>query len=343
LGRLKGVGGMAGGMLGKAGLALGAVGAIVMSSPMLQNTLQTLIKTVMLLIRPIGDILAIGLRPIIDILRPIGLFFRILIKPYLSKAMEAMRLGRGFLMAGEYEKAAEAYALGIGFLLKPFFDMMVTVSTISVQGVLAGIKLLGEGLLAVLDPLGLVRDEFRNTMDSAIISVGLGGAQIIAETSIMMEDWLTTLKIEYANMEKTTDTSMRAMTGFVGEGFIRIIQSATNFFAPSLEATTNTMFDSIVTYGIQKVNELNAKLNIATNLVSEIERARQRAYGGGGTTTVTPTTTGTQYVTVTPTTTVNVNLQGAGFFTSVNEFANYLAKEVGFSIKSGGGGSSGAG
>lgn len=258
------MGGMAS-MMGPKGMALAggmaAAGAIVMSSPSLQGTLKRLLRMVELIIKPIGDIISVGLRPIVDILRPIGQFFRILIQPYIRKAMEAMRLGRQFMSKGDYASAAASYALGVTYLIKPFFDMMVTVATISVQGVLAGIKILGQALIALVPFTDSVQAGFSNMMDNAILAVGVGGATIITETSISMERMLTTLKLHWKNIENTADISMKATSGFVGEGFVRIIQVATNFFAPNLTSTTNQMFDDIVSYGRKKVDELNALLN----------------------------------------------------------------------------------
>ena len=269
-GKIGGIGKLLGGAASTAALAAGAAGAIVMSSPSLQNTLEHLMKVVMLMIRPIGDIVSIGLRPLLDIMRPIGLFFRILIKPYLTKAMEAMKLGRGFMAKGEYGKAGEAYALGAAFLLKPFFDEMVTVSTIAVQGILWGIKMLGEGLLAVLDPLDIIRSSFSDTMDKAIIYVGEGGARIIVETSLMLETWLVTLKAQYKEIENTANVSMTTTSTFVGEGFVRIIEAATKFFVgpESFERLAGSTFDSILTYAYQKVAELNSLLDLGQTKVN---------------------------------------------------------------------------
>jgi hypothetical protein len=280
LGRTKGIGPLVGGkgmsMLG----AAGAAGAIIMSSPSLQNTLKALTRTVMMLIRPIGDIISIGLRPIIDILRPIGMFFRILIKPYIDAAKKAMTLGRKFAAKGETGLAAEAYALGVGFLLKPFFDMMVTTTTIGVQGILAGIKLLGQGLIELLDPLDLfptASRDFGTAMDKMILSVGEGGATIITDTSVMMYDWLIELQKGYDLIKNQANVQMGLTAGFAGEGFVRIIEAATSFFVTSdtVKTQIETVFDNIVEYGRKKVEELNALLNvrnITTGYATERER-----------------------------------------------------------------------
>jgi len=259
--RLGGVASMIGGKGMALAGGLAAAGAVVMSSPSLQGTLKRLLRMVELIIKPIGDIVAVGLRPIIDILRPIGQFFRILIQPYIRKATEAMRLGKQFAMKGQYAEAGAAYALGAAYLLKPFFDMMITVTTVSVQGILAGIKLLGSALISLVPFTEDVNKSFQKMMDGAILNVGIGGATIITETSIMMETWLTDLKLGYKKIENLANVSMGITSGFVGEGFVRIVQAATDFFAPQMKETTGKMFDSIVEYGRTKVAELNALLN----------------------------------------------------------------------------------
>jgi hypothetical protein len=273
------LGGMAS-MMGPKGMALAAgaavAGALVVSSPSLQGTLKRLLRMVELIIKPIGDIISVGLRPIIDILRPIGQFFRILIQPYIRKAMEAMRLGRQFMSKGDYASAAASYALGVTYLIKPFFDMMITVATVSVQGILAGIKILGNALIALVPFSEDVQRGFTAMMDSAIVSVGVGGAKIITETSLSMEKMLTALKLHWKNIEDTANVSMGITSGFVGEGFVRIIQVATNFFAPSMTSTTNKMFDDIVSYAKTKVDELNALLN-----QPKTQWGTTAAWGGG--------------------------------------------------------------
>lgn len=335
--KIKNIAGSALGGLGKLGAAAGVAGAIVMSSPSLQNTLNKIVKSVMMLLRPIGDIIAVGLRPIIDILRPIGLFFRILMKPYIRKAMEAMRVGRGFMAKGAYGQAAESYALGVGFLLKPIFDMMVTQATIMVQGVIAGLKVLGTSLLDALGAHKLA-DRFGAVMDGMIQKVGTVGANIIVETDVMMEEMLVRLKQGYENMKDLTDVSMRGMNQIMGEQFINILNVATNFFAPSLESTTNQMFDDILNYGRERVNELNRMLNQPT---------RSTSGGGGGFVSRTEWARTTQLA--------NQVGVSEGLAAKMNEISiNYygvtpdqvkeeVERGVSNALRSGGGGSSGAG
>jgi len=263
--KLGGAGAMFGGLpIGKMAMAGGIAGALVVSSPQLQNTLNILIKTVGLILRPLGDIIAVGLRPIIDILRPIGMFFRILIKPYIDAAKQAMKLGRQFMAKGEYGLAAESYALGAGFLLKPFLDQMITAATITIQGILAGIKFLGMGLLAVFAPWSDASVKFGEGMDRMILDVGLAGAGIITETSVLMYGWLAELQKGYDLIKNQANVNMNTTAGYAGEGFVRIIQAATHFFVTStvVESQIDSMFDSVVEYGRKKVEELNALLNV---------------------------------------------------------------------------------
>jgi len=107
-----------------AGIA-GGMAILVTSSKMLQAVLGTIMKLFGLIVKPLGDILAIGLMPIIFILKPIALFFNTIMRPYLLKAMAAMRAGGEFIAQGKPGEAMGAFILGAQFLMKPFFDMVV--------------------------------------------------------------------------------------------------------------------------------------------------------------------------------------------------------------------------
>lgn len=261
--RLGGMSSMMGGKGMALAGALGAAGAIVMSSPSLQGTLKRLLRMVELIIKPIGDIISVGLRPIIDVLRPIGMFFRILMAPYIRKAMEAMRLGRQYLAKGYTVEAGQSYALGAAFLLKPFFDMMVTVATISVEGILAGLRLLGDALISIVPFTEDVRTAFDNMMDRAIGAVGIGGASIISETTLTMYQWLENLKTGYKDIENLANVSMGNVKQFAGEGFIRIIESATLLLIASntVRDEVKLAFDTMVTYTQDRINQMNAMMS----------------------------------------------------------------------------------
>lgn len=131
-GGMKGTGGILSGLSGLSsltaivpavlGIAAG-VGFLVSSSKMLQRVLGTIAKLIGLMLKPLGDMLAVGLMPIIMILKPIARFFNTLMRPYLRKSMAAMRAGGKFMREGNPELAFEAFGLGAQFLLQPFADL----------------------------------------------------------------------------------------------------------------------------------------------------------------------------------------------------------------------------
>ncbi len=75
-----------GGLMGAAaGMAAGpagiAAGALIGSSPILQKTLERLIKSVALIIQPLGDLLAVGFEPLIALFREIAPLMRGVFRP----------------------------------------------------------------------------------------------------------------------------------------------------------------------------------------------------------------------------------------------------------------------
>ena len=109
-------------------IAVGIGGLVAMlagASDMLKSVLGGILKTLMLILKPIGDILAIALMPLLHIMRPIGLFFNTLMRPYIQRAMMAMRSGGALMAQGDIEGAMGAFGLGAQYLLKPIFDGML--------------------------------------------------------------------------------------------------------------------------------------------------------------------------------------------------------------------------
>lgn len=256
--------GMASGFDGmiKALAPLAVMGAILNSSKSLQAALHSVMRLVGLILKPIGDILAVGLMPIIEILRPIGMFFRILMKPYIQKAMEAMRLGRQFQRKGELGAATESYTLGSAYMMKPIFDTLTTTLTMAVQGILGGFRALGSLMLAALHATDL-QAEFENKMDGMIIGVGVTGAKIITESSLMMEGWLVSLKEDFEKIKDNANVKMEDLTGIVGGQFVLMIAESTKF-ATSIntpDSVISSMFDTIIEDARGRAEELNAILD----------------------------------------------------------------------------------
>lgn len=113
-------------------------------------------KMLGMILRPIMMIFSIALMPLLMMLRPIAKIINIMFRPYLKKAMEAMRTGAQLQREGKPLEAMAAFQLGSAFLLQPILDIMITVSQAIVQGIqfafFEGVKLIitGIGLIATL-------------------------------------------------------------------------------------------------------------------------------------------------------------------------------------------------
>ena len=194
-GMMGGIGDMIGGMgKGVAILAIiaGAITMLVKSSALLQGVLGGIGKLLMLIIRPLGDILGIALMPLLYIMKPIGIFFNTLMKPYLQKAMAAMKAGGALLKAGDVGGAMGAFVLGAQYLIKPFFDMFIR-----------GSEVLISGLIDVADTM--TGGIFHEGLMSVKEGVRSAGESIISTTTNFLDYQLGRV---LAKAETTTGTSM---------------------------------------------------------------------------------------------------------------------------------------
>lgn len=193
-----GAGGMLGAIpgMGKAlallGVMAGALTLLVKSSALLQGVLSGIGKLLMLIIRPLGDILGIALMPLLYIMKPIGIFFNTLMRPYLQKAMAAMKAGGAMLKEGDVAGAMGAFAVGGQFLLKPFFDMFVRGSEIVVSGLVNVADAMTGGIFHT--GLMAVKEDVRDA-----------GESIISASTNFLDYQLGNV---LARAESTTGTSM---------------------------------------------------------------------------------------------------------------------------------------
>jgi len=102
------------------------------------NGLKPLITGIGILLRPIRDILMIGLMPLLYIMRPIGIFFRTLMKPYYQKAMALMRTGAMLQKSGDFGGAMEAYSMG-GVQLMTGMIAATTTGLVAAFNILRGV------------------------------------------------------------------------------------------------------------------------------------------------------------------------------------------------------------
>ncbi len=127
-GGVKGGGGILGslsGALGK-GMAAGAgFGVLMASSKSLQRTVERMLKLIMMVLRPIGDMLSIILQPLMMLIKPLAIFINGLFRPYLIEARKAFRTGTGFMQLGMPGKAADAFFTGIQLMMAPIIKLLV--------------------------------------------------------------------------------------------------------------------------------------------------------------------------------------------------------------------------
>lgn len=117
------------------------------------KVLSGILKMVGLLLKPLGDILAIGLMPLIFMLKPLAQVVNVLFKPYLRAAMVAMKAGNVFQAKGDMGKAAESYGMGFMALIKPFFDLFVSLIVINLEILVSALQVILTPLAAMLSIL----------------------------------------------------------------------------------------------------------------------------------------------------------------------------------------------
>ena len=132
------------------------------SSSMLKGVLGGIAKILLLILKPIGDMLAVALLPLLYMLKPVARFFNMMMKPYIQKAMAAMKFGGQLLKEGKPEEAAEAFSLGFGFILKPLTDAFLDILAIQLTSLTDKI---GE-ILSLIPGLGWLGDAFLQVGES---------------------------------------------------------------------------------------------------------------------------------------------------------------------------------
>jgi hypothetical protein len=267
-----GGGGIMGNILGAITSPLGIIatgmGLLVASSGLLRNVLTGIGKTLLLILKPIGDILGVALMPILFILRPIGLFFNTLMRPYIQKAMEAMRAGNQLLQAGDTEGAAGAFNLGFQFLAQPLFNGIISGFTLVTQNILTAVRDLGTLIISVIpDPLGALaplKEGWNSTMNNLITKTGDAGTTmknamdtaLNTQLQTVIQDAETATKNKMPNISKniidnieSAETSsknkMPDFTTNIDLGFTSAIGSALSWGTDFAAAINDTLRNGI--------------------------------------------------------------------------------------------------
>jgi len=87
--------------------------------------LAPIFRVLSLILRPIKDILYIALLPILYLLRPIGIFFQTVLRPYIQRALVAQRLGLQAQAAGETGVATSMFLESARIVSLGFVDLIV--------------------------------------------------------------------------------------------------------------------------------------------------------------------------------------------------------------------------
>jgi hypothetical protein len=97
---------------------------LVKSSGRLQASLMGIMRAVMLLVQPIGDILGLGLRPLIYMILPIARLFRTFMAPFLSAGGKFMAESSRAFTEGKPLEGVVKFAQGLGeMLIRPIFNI----------------------------------------------------------------------------------------------------------------------------------------------------------------------------------------------------------------------------
>jgi len=292
-GKSSGAGGILGG-LGKMTMLLGAIAGgialIVSSSKVLEGTLKQVMRLVGFLLRPIGDILAVGLMPLISILKPLGKMVNAMMRPYLQKARAAMRMGGEFMKAGEGEKAAESFMLGFAYMIKPLTDTLIIAQS-HILGTIVSLpfELLGNALKGLGEILGdnMIGNAFTSLGESmlnasevtknSIVNLGnklieMGDEVLDKKMGQLMgglvdtSGWTKDKVVEkFGDLLTESDVMMNSFKDTIsGEsGYLSALNTETNTKMSSFNMTMYTYLDALDSKAATLLNSLKDKVDQA--------------------------------------------------------------------------------
>jgi len=255
---LKGMTGMLGGIL-KAVLPMAALLMVV------GNGLKPLITGIGILLRPIRDILMIGLMPLLYIMRPIGIFFRTLMKPYYQKAMALMRTGAMLQKSGDIGGAMESYALG-------GIQLMTGMIAASTTGLVVAFNM----LMGVADPVAKAIETVSGFTKDWVEAIDLASVGIIntahAAGAINTEQW-----------EKLTSVFLSAGSEET-KAAITTYKDSISGLADWFEQNSSDFAESVGAFiqGLRNAGMSGAEIDrqiIRSQVVADVNRQTSEKYG----------------------------------------------------------------
>ena len=215
-------------LLGKIAIVLAAILGPIMvlmkiaeTSLLFQRVIHNIMKSIKLILRPIGDMLGMIFMPFMFILRVLAKLISAMWKPYRKDIMGALKIQKGFLkqfmQTGDLEALASAYESGlmaIGYMMRPFFDLMI-------EGMAAGmhmitnivvdsVRMLGntffdaiKGLIMILDAILVpLIGAVLGPSVAAAVHEGLMGAVDVVDT------WKTEFNTKMDTLKSTLHTQI---------------------------------------------------------------------------------------------------------------------------------------
>lgn len=183
LGALDKVGAGMGAVVGILGKVLGpilfiaaGVGILVKASGYLSRTIERIFGQLLRIVKPIGDVVATLLQPLIILLTPFAKAMNLLFKPFLAEANKLMKLGGKLLNTPGFEgEGLDLLLAGASILLKPFVNVFIIAIGEALKGVVETLFVPLEFLANVFDVLtGGVFDlsgKLKELKDGAIVAI----------------------------------------------------------------------------------------------------------------------------------------------------------------------------
>ena len=278
-GATKGMGGIAASL----GIAVAAVGVItaavtaiaagiailVASSQFLQKSLGRIAQLFMLLVRPIADIFATLLQPLIWMLMPLVRVMRMIFRPFQQFLREALRSRREQIVdsasSGNIGGVAYLYLEAIGVALSRWFGVI-------------GVDIIETAVMAMIDVLEDLGNVIITAGKDSVLAfidavTALGGSLFDMFATVFpfaKKEIMDVKAVFFDSMAKAKET---VVTVFEGEGGIRSIFTSG---MDDVKATVSSAFDHIRI----KANEINAIVGAANDALDSIGG---EARGGGQT------------------------------------------------------------
>lgn len=186
---------------------------IISSSKMLQRTLGNIMKFILMFVRPIGDMLAVLLYPLMMVLRPLALMMNTIIRPFLMEARKSFRLGLQL-----NRQAGQARELGL-------FSEANRLEDLSSDMFSTGILALGAGFGKLLV-----------NMLGGVIKV------LVGSLIDMMAPFVTAILSVFIGVEAATQTVnnlVSAAKGFISLGIDSAVNLANQYFDDLLETISS--------------------------------------------------------------------------------------------------------